>query len=92
MKVFVVTYDLNRPGQNYPKLSAALKDSPYWWHYLTSTWLIATNETADQLWDRISSTVDKSDEVLVIRVCAESQGWLSKEAWDWINKHVTNRC
>jgi hypothetical protein len=32
--------------------------------------------------------VDKIDFVLVVRVTNDTQGWLLKEAWDWINQRA----
>ncbi|MBP9143897.1 MAG: hypothetical protein KBF21_15935 [Thermoanaerobaculia bacterium] len=88
MRVYSVNYDLNRPGQNYAGLISELENSPNWWHFLKSSWLIATFETPEQLWDRISPHIDKSDTVLIIEVVNRSAGWMSQEAWDWINVNV----
>ena len=88
MAVYSVSYDLHRPGQNYTGLIDELKKSRNWWHYLESTWLIVTNETASQLWDRLSQHVDANDSVLVIVVRNDKGGWLPKDAWDWINANV----
>lgn len=65
MRVLQVSYDLRKPERNYEGLIEELKNSPNWWHHLGSTWLILTNETATELWDRISRHVDKDDTVLV---------------------------
>ena len=88
MPVYTVSYDLNRPGQNYTDLIAELESSPGWWHFLKSSWLISTNETPDQLWNRISRHVDKSDFVLIMEVTNRKSGWLPQDAWDWINNNV----
>lgn len=87
MRIYNISYDLKKPGQNYTELFDELKNSPGWWHYLKSTWLVATNETASQLWDRISPAIDKNDRVLIIQVVNNNNaGWLPQEAWDWINE------
>jgi|APMI01.1.fsa_nt_gi hypothetical protein len=87
-KVFCVSYDLKQPGRDYSPLIDALKESSQWWHYLDSTWLIKTTETSDQVWARLSSKVDKNDFMLIIEVRNNSNGWLPKEAWDWIRTNV----
>ena len=89
MKVFCVSYDLNKPGQNYNELIKELKDSQVWWHYLDSTWLIKTDESADNLSSRLKKHLDKNDNLLIIRVTKDYAGWLPKDAWDWIQKNVT---
>jgi hypothetical protein len=85
-----VNYDLKAPGRDYSGLYEAIKKYPSWWHYLESTWLIATDETAQSVWDRISDHIDKNDYALVIEVRKDSQGWLPKDAWEWIRQNVQN--
>ncbi|HAT3956512.1 TPA: hypothetical protein I9Y43_005207 [Kluyvera ascorbata] len=88
MSVYCVSYDLNKAGQNYNALYEELKGSNGWWHYLDSTWLISSNETATQLSDRLRKHLDSNDNLLVIGVTNDYAGWLSQEAWDWIYKNV----
>lgn len=68
MTVYCVSYDLNKAGQNYNPLYEELKSSPSYWHYLDSTWLISTSETAEQLSARIRTNIDDNDNLLVIKV------------------------
>lgn len=84
MAVYCVSYDLHRPGQDYSKLIEELESSPDWWHYLESTWLISTNESPDQVWNRIGKHLDKNDRALIIQVGPNCQGWLPQEAYAWI--------
>jgi len=88
-KVFVVSYDLNKPGQDYKGLFDELKRSPNWWHYLDSTWLIYTTESVQKVFDRLAPHVDKNDRILIIRAMNDYQGWLSEEAWQWIRQYVS---
>ena len=88
-RVYNVSYDLKSPGQNYTDLISELKKSSSWWHYLDSTWLIRTQESASQLWERISSYFDKNDYALIIEVGKDYQGWLPEKAWEWIKENVT---
>jgi len=87
-KVYVVSYDLNKSGQDYKGLYGELKKSRGYWHYLDSTWLIYTGESANELYDRIGEHIDKNDLALVIEVRRNYQGWLPEKAWDWIRQHV----
>jgi hypothetical protein len=48
MPAFLVTYDLNKPGQNYDGLIEELKKTAGWWHYMKSTWILSTSETPAQ--------------------------------------------
>lgn len=86
--VYLITYDLNKPGQNYEELYKAVKALGGWWHYLDSTWLVDTTLSAQQVSDRLVAHIDKNDRLLVIRVTSDYQGWLTNKAWEWINQHI----
>lgn len=88
MAVFMVSYDLNKPGKDYSSLYEELKKKGAWWHYLDSTWLIDTAESSKQLATRLLKKMDDSDWLLVMEVRRPAHGWLSQDAWDWINEHV----
>ena len=88
MKAYTINYDLKTPGRNYDSLYVEIKKSSKWWHFLESTWIILTDETPNQVWDRLASNVDKNDYLLIIEVRDNVQGWLPKEAWDWIHANV----
>jgi hypothetical protein len=86
----LVGYDLNRPGQNYAGLFAELKAVPLWWHYLDSTWLLRTEETAVQLRNRLVTHIDAGDELLVIDVTNPEAAWsgFDQRATQWIKDNL----
>jgi hypothetical protein len=90
MRTLLVGYDLNRPGQNYAGLVAALKASPLWWHYLDSTWLLRTNETPVELRNRLASLIDSGDELLIIDVTGRAAAWsgFDQNAGEWIRNNL----
>lgn len=84
-RVFLISYDLKTPLRNYNPLFEEIKKSTKWWHFLDSTWLIQTSESPDDIWKRLASHVTNTDRLLIIEVRDRCQGWLPKEAWDWIH-------
>lgn len=88
--VLLITYDLHRPAQNYTGLHEEIKKFGTWWHHLESTWLVETSLSPLDVWERLSSKVDKDDSVLVIRVSNSPKysGWLPQKAWDWLNERT----
>jgi len=86
--VYVVSYDLKKPGKNYVGLTEQLQFFPGWWHYLGSTWLISTSESATELYNRLAPHLDKNDSILIIEAGKHIQGWLPKDAWEWIQKSI----
>ncbi len=86
--VYVVSYDLRKPGQDYKGLFDELQASPSWWHYLESTWLIATSESANDLYNRLRMHLDRGDSILIIQAGTDVQGWLPEAAWKWIHQNL----
>jgi hypothetical protein len=87
MKVYIVSYQLG-DKKSHIGLFEQLKASPAWWHYLDFTWLIATSESANELYNRLRTHLDRDDSILVIQVGADRQGWLPKKAWEWIDQNL----
>lgn len=89
--VYMITYDLNSPGQNYEDVIQAIKDAStgVWCTFWKSSYLIKSNlTTADKVFEKIQPHLDKNDRVLVIEVKNNKQGWLSNDEWDYIKKSI----
>ena len=73
MKTYLITYDLNKPGQDYNKLYEAIKISSDFsaWHCLDSNWIIKTDQTASEIRDYLKSFIDSSDNLLVVKLSGE---------------------
>lgn len=85
MSILLITYDLNKPGQDYTKLFEIIKTAPKWWHYLDSTWLISTQETPSKWFDKLKPSLDENDNIFIVDITKQPrQGWLPKKAWEWI--------
>jgi len=82
--VLLITYDLNRPGQNYTSLHEEIKKAGTWWHHLESTWIIETDLTPKQWYERLVSHIDRNDNLIVFEITSNYYGWAPKEAWDWL--------
>lgn len=90
MAVYLITYDLHKAGQDYEGLYEAIKNSStgVWSHRLDSTWIIKSNLTVNEVSNNIKAKVDDNDHFLVIEVKNNKQGWLPKEAWNYLNNNV----
>jgi hypothetical protein len=82
--ILFVTYDL-KGSRDYNPFYEALKLQGPWWHYLASTWLISTNKAPQELVNGVRLYMDPQDSLLVAEMGAHYQGYLPKQAWDWIN-------
>lgn len=87
--IYLITYDLRFPGRDYSDLFAAIKSLGAWWHYLGSVWLVApTNQTTvANISELLRGHIDKNDSLYVTTIGPNNDGWLPKDAWDWIRNH-----
>lgn len=85
MKTYIVTYDLNRPGQNYDALIVAIKSYTNWAKIQRSTWAIQTNNSSVQIRDHLRAHMDTNDSLFVGELGRDA-AWvgLSKEVSDWL--------
>jgi hypothetical protein len=90
VNTLLITYDLNRPGQDYSKLFDYLKRFGTWCHPLDSTWLIRSAKSVVDVRNELKAYVDGNDGVLVMNVTGAN--WaslgLSAQVNDWLRQHV----
>ncbi len=85
--IYLITYDLKKPGRDYNSLYETIKSATSWWHYLESTWIVQTNQTVKEWSDKIRNVTDTNDSFLVVDITKQPrQGWLDKKAWEWIRE------
>lgn len=84
--MYNVSYDLKEPRKNYDAVLEEIRKRDYV-KVGGSSYLVATNETADQLNTAVRRHMDENDTILVIEVTRNRAGWLPKLTWDWIGRH-----
>lgn len=87
MKSYLITFN-KCYNEDYESLEEEIKRSPEWWSYIENTWIILTNETADEVWERLEKLFPKDGRILIIEVKANCQGWLENDAWKWIEEKM----
>lgn len=90
VSLYLVTYVLNKPGQNYKSLYEQLETYTDKNHIMESVWLLSTTQTAQQIHDNISKgiTFDNNDRLLITKITNPKQGLLTKIQWFWINERI----
>jgi hypothetical protein len=90
MNTLLITYDLNRPGQDYSKLFEYLRGYGTWCHPVDSTWLVRTSKSAADVRTELKAYVDGNDDVLVINVTNDD--WASyglpQQVTDWLRQYL----
>lgn len=87
MPIYIVSYDLNQPGQDYGSLIKAIESFKGYKPLLKSTWAVCHSGTAKDVFNFLSSYVDDTDR-LFISVLTENACWrLDQEKMSWLEIH-----
>jgi hypothetical protein len=88
MKLFVISYDLKKPGRNYKGLFDKIETYGTYAKPLESFWLIETNQTAKQIVDTLQTEIDANDRMFVIEAVPGT--WaslrLAPNILDWLRR------
>ncbi len=86
--VYIISYDLNQPGQKYDALHKLIKDvsNDRWAHILESTYIIHSLQSAEQIHNRLNPALDKSDRIFVSEISKNYSGYLEEEFGPYIDK------
>lgn len=87
--IYLVTYDLVKSSErDYTPVYEAIKAIGPWWHYLESTWIVQSYNNVNHVVDTIHNVMRQGDRLLVVQIDNQQRnGWLPKDAWDWIRTH-----
>lgn len=91
MAAYLITYNLNDKTKDYNPLFVAIQNDvgSEWWHYIEDTWIVKSHLTATQIAQKLYPHILRTDYLLVIEVAGNSlDGWLPKEAYDWLRKNA----
>ena len=82
----LVTYDLNKSGQNYEPLIEEIKQLGAWAKVQQSVWYLHTSYSADEVLDRLSKVTDYNDSIFVANMNSASWRGLSAEVQQFIQE------
>lgn len=83
----LVTYTIN-PKRDITQLILELQRSASWCHSIDEAWVIISNETTADIWNRLAPYFVATDRVLIVEIVMESAipaGWQPEEVWKWID-------
>lgn len=86
--LYLISYDLNAPGQDYSRVHAAIESCGPAINCLKSVWMVHSQLTADQIQTVVRASSDSNDFFVVIDITGQSRdGWLRRSYWDWMRAH-----
>ena len=85
MKVYIITYDLVNPGQNYDKLLRRIKSYNGWARLGGSSYLVTSQLEPDKVRDHLAEVLDGNDK-LFVGTCPVPSAWygLPEDVSKWI--------
>ena len=83
--IYIVSYDLLTPGQNYLRLTDAIKAFGTWAKINQSCWAVKSNLTAVQICTLLSQYVDANDSLFVCSLQSWASRGISDEVVSWLN-------
>jgi hypothetical protein len=89
MSVLLITYDLHRPGQDYPDLLAAIKTYP-WIRLSESSYAIQTDKSPSVIYNELRPSTDTNDYILVITLKRPYWGYGLQSVIDWLEARLTS--
>ncbi|MBN8666129.1 MAG: hypothetical protein J0M30_01415 [Chitinophagales bacterium] len=89
-KVYIISYDLKNPGQNYEKILALIKSFGKWARLGGSAYLIVSTQTAVQVRDNLKTALDSNDKLFVGTLTLPA-AWVGMpdEVSNWIRNNLT---
>ena len=88
--VYLITYDLNKPGKDYTSLYLALRQYQFIRDTgLDSVWFVSTQLTPGQIYEHLRHHLDISDRIFITQIQGGThQGWMNADVWAWINARI----
>ena len=87
----LITYDLNKPEKDYPRLYDTIKNLGAWCHPLNNIWFVESGQNAESVCSTVMRAVDSNDEVFVMEVKTPTNAWwnnLAPETSTWLKDHL----
>ncbi len=88
-QVYIISYDLSSPGQNYERVLKAIQNHTDWARLGGSSYIVISNDTVAQVRDSIMKEMDSNDQILVGVINAPAAWYgLGDEVSDWLKRHL----
>lgn len=86
---YIITYDLNKSGQNYNKLEETIKAYGAWAKIATTTFIIVTTESSEQIRNKLRATIDSNDKLFVAKLSGEA-AWngITQKIGEWLRNNI----
>lgn len=87
-KPYMISYDLNNPGQKYEKVFEIIKEFGSYIKLQKSFWLVRTSLTPEQMTNNLSQVLDNNDSLFICELVKNYQGRATDEDWKFIRESI----
>ncbi|TLG72088.1 hypothetical protein [Culicoidibacter larvae] len=90
-KVYIITYDLNAPGQKYNEVIETIKttlSTGVWCSFWKSSYVFRSNLTPTEMMSCLNPLLDSDDRVFICELNENYNGSLPSEGWDYIKQSI----
>lgn len=84
MNNYLITYDLNKQGQDYANLINAIQNYNNI-HVMYSVWFIKSNKTATEINNELLNYIDENDRIFVSEITNNKNWYLKQDDWNFLN-------
>lgn len=89
MASYIITYDLNRAGQNYESIEKAIKAYGTWVKIATTTFVVRSDNDSASIRDHLRQQIDANDELFVGKLSGEGAWFgLAEKISQWLKEHL----
>lgn len=86
--LYLISYDLRSPNQDYAPLYDALRSMGPALNCLKSVWLLQSLRAIQDVRMVIMQHINNTDSLLIVDVTGKTyEGWLVPQYWDWYRAH-----
>lgn len=86
-RLYIISYDLNNPGQDYTRLFQVIESLGSTLHIQKSVWLLKTAQNANQIATALHEQMDNNDILFVSELNKGNyQGWMNTDYWEWMKE------
>lgn len=90
MSAFLITYDLNRPGQDYKRLVEAIESYGTYWHFMQNAWVIRSSSSASQVRDYLQQYIDANDKLFIARLGETAWAGFDTNGNTWLKTQISS--
>ncbi len=82
--ILVVSYTIADKTRDLTPFYDAIKSAGTWWHHIENVWLIDTNVSPREWFEKLESYLSPQDNLVVMTLAQGYWGRIPKEAHEWL--------